>query len=89
MMTSCSGVFVADGPDQVWVTDITEYWSEEGKLCCCAIKNLWHNKIVGYSLQSRMKARIAGDVLTMAVYHRGLPNNVIVHSDRGSQFRSK
>ena len=82
-------LFVADGPDQVWVTDITEHWSDEGKLYCCAIKNLWRNKIVGYSIQSRMKARIAVDALTMAVYHRGFPNNVIVHPDRSSQFRSK
>ena len=82
-------LFVADGPDQVWVTDITEHWTDEGKLYCCAIKDLWHNKIVGYSIQPRMKARIAVDALTMAVYHRGFPKGVIVHSDRGSQFRSK
>ncbi len=82
-------LFVAGGPAQVWVTDITEHWTDEGKLYCCAIKDLWHNKIVGYFIQPRMKARIAVGALTMAVDHRGFPKDVIVHSDRGSQFRSK
>ncbi|SNU02797.1 hypothetical protein SAMN06298212_1611, partial [Ruaniaceae bacterium KH17] len=37
----------------------TEHWTAEGKLYCCAIKDVWNNKIVGYSMDSRMKARIA------------------------------
>ena len=45
-------------------------------------------RIVGYSIDSRMKARIAVNALEMAVAHRGQPAGVIVHSDRGSQFRS-
>jgi len=47
------------------------------------------NKIVGYSIDSRMKARLAVDALEMAVAHRGQPTGVVVHSDRGSQFRSR
>ena len=45
--------------------------------------------IVGYSIDSRMKARLAVDALEMAVAHRGRPTGVVVHSDRGSQFRSR
>jgi len=77
--------FTADGPNQLWLTDITEHWTGEGKLYLCAIKDVWANKIVGYSIDSRMKARLAVNALEMAVAHRGNPTGVIVHSDRGSQ----
>lgn len=81
--------FTADGPNQLWLTDITEHWTGQGKLYLCAIKDVWNNKIVGYSIDSRMKARIAVSALDMAMTHQGYPQEVIVHSDRGSQFRSR
>ena len=81
--------FSADGPNQVWLTDITEHRTREGKVYLCAIKDVFSNRIVGYSIDSRMKARIAVNALEMAVAHRGRPAGVIVHSDRGSQFRSR
>ena len=67
----------------------TEHRTREGKLYLCAIKDVFSNRIVGYSIDSRMKARIAVNALEMAVAHRGRPTGVIVHSDRGSQFRSR
>lgn len=81
--------FTADRPNQLWLTDITEHPTAEGKLYLCAIKDVFGNKIVGYSIDSRMKARIAVNALEMAVAHRGNPERVVVHSDRGSQFRSR
>ncbi len=81
--------FTADGPNELWLTDITEHKTAEGKLYLCAIKDVYSNRIVGYSIDSRMKARLAVDALTMAVTHRGNPRGVIVHSDRGSQFRAR
>ena len=81
--------FTADGPNKVWLTDITEHWTGEGKLYLCAVKDVWSGRIVGYSIGARMKARLAVDALEMAVAHRGNPVGVIVHSDRGSQFRSR
>src|SRR5699024_4666452 len=65
-----------------------EHHTREGRLYLCAVKDVFSNKIVGYSIDSRMKARIAVNALEMAVTHRGNPRCVIVHSDRGSQFRS-
>jgi transposase InsO family protein len=44
--------FTAAAPDTVWVTDITEHPTAEGKLYCCAIKDLFSNRIVGYALTS-------------------------------------
>ena len=80
--------FTAPGPNLLWLTDITEHWTREGKLYLCAIKDVWANKIVGYSISHRMKASLAVNALEMAVTHRGHPTGVVVHSDRGSQFRS-
>ena len=81
--------FTAEGPNQLWLTDITEHWTGEGKLYCCAVKDVWSNRIVGYAIDKRMKARLAVNALEMAVTHRGNPTGVVVHSDRGSQFRSR
>ena len=80
--------FTAAKPNQVWLTDITEHWTDEGKLYLCAIKDLYSNKIVGYSIDSRMKASLAVRALRNAVNQRD-PVGTIVHSDRGSQFRSR
>ena len=81
--------FTATGPNQLWLTDITEHWTDEGKLYECAIKDVWSNRIVGYSISDRMKSKIAVDALTMAVARRGNVTGCVVHSDRGSQFRSR
>ena len=54
----------------------------------CAIKGVYSNRIVGYSFDSRMKASLAVSALRMAISRRD-PVGTIVHSDRGSQFRSK
>ncbi len=81
--------FCAERLNQVWVTDITEHWTNEGKLYCCAIKDLCSNAIVGWALDSRMKARLVVAAVEMAVARRGDVAGCIVHSDRGSQFRSR
>jgi len=81
--------FTATERNKVWLTDITEHRTAEGKLYCCAIKDVFSNMIVGYAIDSRMKARLAVNALEMAVRHRGNPPGVIVHSDRGGQFRSR
>ena len=56
-------VFTADRPNQPWLTDITVHRIDEGKLYLCAIKDLWSNRIVGYSTEARMEARLAGSAL--------------------------
>ena len=77
--------FTADTPNQVWVADITEHWTDEGKLYCCAIKDLFSNRIVGWAIDSRMKARLVVAAIEMAVARRGGDvAGCILHSDRGS-----
>ncbi|MGP9618022.1 IS3 family transposase, partial [Arthrobacter sp. AOP36-A1-22] len=81
--------FIAQYPNQLWLTDITEHETSQGKLYLCAIKDVFSSRIVGYSISSRMKARLAVDALQMAVARRGDVAGCTVHSDRGSQFRSR
>lgn len=81
--------FTADAPNQLWLADITEHRTDEGKLYACVIKDAWSNRVVGYSIDSRMKARLAVTALENAVARRGDVSGCIVHSDRGSQFRAR
>ncbi|MGO4258967.1 IS3 family transposase [Marmoricola sp. RAF53] len=82
-------VFAADAPNQLWLTDITEHRTGEGKLYLCAVKDVYSNRIVGYSISDRMKSRLAVTAIDSAVARRGEVAGCIVHSDRGSQFRSR
>jgi putative transposase len=81
-------VFTADTANAVWLTDITEHPTAEGKLYLCAIKDVHSGRIVGYSIDSRMKATLAVSALRNAIRLRN-PTGTVVHSDRGSQFRSR
>ena len=63
-------LFTATEPNRLWLMDITEHKTLEGKLYCCAIKDVYSNRIVGYSIQSRMKARIVVDAIEHAVARR-------------------
>ncbi|MDN6245745.1 MAG: IS3 family transposase [Corynebacterium casei] len=81
--------FSADDVNELWLTDITEHWTDEGKLYLCAIKDVFSGRIVGYSISDRMKARLAVNALDNAISRRRDAAGCIVHSDRGSQFRSR
>jgi transposase InsO family protein len=80
--------FTAAAPDRTWLTDITEHPAAGGKLYLCAIKDVCSNRIVGYSMDSRMTAGLAVSALRNAIALRSPAGTVVVHSDRGSQFRS-
>lgn len=82
-------VFSAQAPNQLWLADITEHRTKEGKLYLCAIKDVFSNRIVGYSIDERMKSRIAVNALNNAVARRDGVAGCILHSDRGSQFRAR
>ena len=81
--------FSAPAPNVVWLTDITEHPTVEGKVYVCAIKDVFSNRIVGYSIDSRMTAQLAVNALRSAIARRQPHGTVIVHSDRGSQFRAR
>jgi len=79
--------FSATRANELWLTDITEHRTTEGKLYVCCVKDVYSRRIVGYSIDSRMKASLAVRALRHAIHQRG-PSRTVVHADRGSQFRS-
>jgi len=85
--------FTAGAPNTLWLSDITEHRTREGKLYLCAIKDVYSNRIVGYSTDSRMKSRIAVAALDNAVARRNAESadvaGCVLHTDRGSRFRSR
>ncbi|MGZ0220390.1 MAG: IS3 family transposase, partial [Acidimicrobiales bacterium] len=82
--------FTADAPNVLWLADITEHRTREGKLHCCAIKDVFSNRIVGWAIDERMKARLVVAAIEMAVARRDVDvAGCIFHSDRGSQFRAR
>ena len=81
--------FCADDTNELWLTDITEHWTEDNKPYLCAIKDVFSGRIVGCSISDRMKAHLAVNALDNAISRRRDAAGCIVHSDRGSQFRSR
>jgi len=81
--------FSAPAPNVTWLTDITEHPTGEGKLYACCIKDVFSNRIVGYALSDHMTAALAVSALRSAIARRQPAGTVIVHSDRGGQFRSR
>lgn len=81
--------FSAEAPNRLWLADVTEHRTDEGKLYCCAIKDCFSNRIVGWAIDSRMKARLVVAALETAVARRGDVAGCILHPDRGSQFRAR
>ncbi|WP_280230636.1 DDE-type integrase/transposase/recombinase [Nocardia cyriacigeorgica] len=63
--------FTADERNRLWLSDITEHHTGEGKLYLCAVKDVFSGRIVGYSIDSRMKSRLAVTALNNAVARRG------------------
>ena len=85
--------FVAERPNQVWLSDITEHRTNEGKLYLCAVNDVYSGRIVGYSINDRMKSSLAVAALDSAIARRRADGvdvaGCIIHTDRGSQFRSR
>jgi len=71
--------FTTDAPDRVWLTGITEHPTAEGKLYLCAIKDIYPNRIVGYSMDARMTAGLAVSALRNAIALRSPAGTVVVH----------
>jgi len=76
-------------PDQAYVSDITYIWTQEGWLYLVVVIDLFSRKVVGWSMNTTMKATLVCDALRMAVWQRQPQAGLIVHSDRGSQYASK
>jgi putative transposase len=80
--------FVADAPDRLWVTDITEHPTAEGKVYCAAVLDVFSRVVVGWSIADHMRSELVVDALEMARWRRRPEPGAVVHSDRGSQYTS-
>jgi putative transposase len=76
--------FTADGPNQLWVADITYIPTWAGFLYLAVVLDAWSRRIVGWAFSRDLKARLVLDALDMALASRR-PTSVIHHSDQGSQ----
>ena len=80
--------FTPAAPNQVWASDITYLWTDEGWLYLAIVLDLFNREVVGWSLKPRMTTDIVMDALTMAWFRRKPAAGVLHHSDRGSQYAS-
>jgi putative transposase len=79
--------FKADGPDKLWVADITYIPTWEGFLYLSVVLDVWSRRIVGWAMAGHLRTELVVEALDMAVRQRR-PADVIHHSDHGCQYTS-
>ena len=77
--------FVASGPNELWLTDITEHPTTEGKVYCCCVLDLFSRKVVGWSINRHCDSDLVNGALSMAATSRATSAETVIHSDHGSQ----
>ena len=81
--------FGRDARDMLWVTDITEHPTREGKVYCAAVLDTFSRRIVGWSIDAHPTAALVTNALGMAIEQRKPPQgSKVIHSDQGTQFTS-
>ena len=84
--------FTVDEPNRLWITDITEHPTAEGKVYCAAVMDAYSRLVVGWSIAEHMRTELVTDALGMALLRRHpdrqAGSNTILHSDHGSQYTS-
>jgi len=80
--------FHRDQPDQLWVTDITEHPTREGKVYCAVVLDTFSRRVVGWSIDASATATLVTNALGMAIDQRNAAGGTVIHSDQGTQFTS-
>jgi putative transposase len=80
--------FARTGPNQLWVTDITEHPTREGKVYCAVVLDAYSRRVVGWSIDASPTAALVTNALGMAINARTPPTGGIIYSDQGVQFAS-
>ena len=81
--------FNVNKPNQAWVGDITYVWTDEGWLYLAVVIDLFSRRVVGWSMDKRMKASLVNDALLLAIWQRKPERGLLWHTDRGSQYASE
>jgi putative transposase len=74
-------------PNQLWVTDITEHPTREGKVYCAVVLDTFSRRVVGWSIDSTQASTLVTNALGMAISNRN-PQQTVIHSDHGTQYTS-
>ena len=80
--------FTVDRPNKLWVTDITEHPTGEGKVYLAAVIDGFSRRVIGHAIADHLRSEIVVDALEMARWRRKDATGTIVHSDHGSQYTS-
>jgi putative transposase len=80
--------FTSQQPNTKWVTDITYIRTAEGWLYLAVVIDLYSSLVIGWSMSQRMEKQLVVQAVLMALWQKQCAGNVILHSDRGSQYTS-
>ncbi|GAA2146888.1 hypothetical protein GCM10009727_48570 [Actinomadura napierensis] len=80
--------FTRSEPDELWVTEITEHPTREGKVYCCMVLDAFSRKVVGWSIDSAQTSTLVTNALGTAIQNRRPAPGTMIHSDHGVQFTS-
>jgi putative transposase len=80
--------FTVDRSNALWLTDITEHPTREGKVYCCVVLDAFSRRVVGWSIDRRCETALVNDALSMAGESRSTDASSVIHSDHGSQYTS-
>ena len=77
--------FTVDAADRLWVMDISEHPTDEGKVYLAVVLDAWSRRVIGWSIADHIRAELVVDALQMAVWRRRPAPGTVAHSDHGSQ----
>lgn len=80
--------FLAEAPNQLWVADITQHETGDGRLYIAGVVDVFSRQVVGWAMGERATADLVISALNMAVQARRPPSGTIHHSDQGAQYTS-
>lgn len=81
--------FTPEGPDRLWIADVTEHPTGEGRIYLAVVLDAWSRRVIGWSIADHMRAELVVDAVQMAIWRRRPPSGQTVHhSDHGSQYTS-
>jgi len=81
--------FHRDNPDELWVTDVTEHPTREGKVYCAVVLDAWSRRVIGWSIDGSPSTALVTNALGMAIdQRRPTSSATVIHSDQGTQFTS-
>jgi putative transposase len=80
--------FHAEGPDRLWVADITALPTRSGACYLASIVDAWSRRVVGWSMATHMRAELVTAALDAAIVRRRPGTDLVHHSDHGAQYTS-